>query len=334
MRRARMLHSLAVALLLSTGCASGRGGGSTEPPIADADRGIVVFVPGITGSKLVDRESKRVLWGDLRSMFLPVDDGHAIAWPIGGAHDRVVAGEPILRVGSLPTMRRDVYLPIIEAYERAGHRRGEDLVLFGYDWRRDSIENGRLLARRLDEIGRTDPANRRIHLVCQSNAGYLCRWALRYGDVSLEDAEAGVRARPQARIATMSMLATANGGGIRILREIDRGRRYVRWTGRRFRPEAFFTYEALYQDLPTDRDDLFVDENGRHLDIDLFDAGAWKTYGWAIFGRDAAKRAARAPAIFGDEATQLALLQRWLDRAKRMPTTSGSSRSRGRRIRR
>jgi hypothetical protein len=179
------------------------------------------------------------------------------------------------------------------------------------------VENARLLSRKLDAIAAAAPS-RAIHLVCQSNATYLCRWALRYGDVSLDDAAAGVRARPRARVASVTMLATANGGGIRILRELDRGRRYVRVIGRRFRPEVFFTYESLYQDLPAGRDDLFVDEQGRHLDIDLFDARSWKTYGWAIFGHAAAARAARAPEIFGDEATQLAALQRWLDRAKRM----------------
>lgn len=306
---------LVLVALLATGCAS-TGAGPNR--IADADRGIVVFVPGITGSKLIDRESGRVVWGDFRSLFAPKDDGYVTAVPIGGAEDRIAPGEPILRVGTLPTLRRDIYLPIVEAFERAGYRRGDDLVLFGYDWRSDSIENGRLLARRLDAIAREDGGRRPLHLVCQSNAAYLCRWALRYGDVSLDDAERGARARPRPRVATMSMLATASGGGIRILREIDRGRRYIKRVGRHLRPETFFTYEALYQDLPTGRDDLFVDENGGRLDIDLFDARSWKGYGWAIFGREASARAARAPEIFGDEEARLAALQRFLERAKRM----------------
>lgn len=317
MRRVSLLHAVALTLALAGGCATGSPEAAKPATIPASERGIVVFVPGITGTTMRDRETGRVAWGDFRSLFLPADGGYAIAMPLGGAEDRLEPGEPILRIGSLPKARRDVYLPVVLAYEKAGYRRGEDLLLFGYDWRRDSIENARLLARKLDAIAAADSA-RPIHLVCQSNATYLCRWALRYGDVSLDDAEAGVRARPNARVVSVTMLATANGGGIRILRELNRGRRYVAFIGRRFRPEVFFTCESLYQDLPAGRGDLFVDEDGQPLDIDLFDARNWKTYGWAIFGHDAARRAAGAPDIFGDESTQLAALERWLDRAKRM----------------
>ncbi|MFA6958816.1 MAG: hypothetical protein WC538_23340 [Thermoanaerobaculia bacterium] len=317
MRRAPLLHAVALTLALAGGCATGSPEAAKPATVPANERGIVVFVPGITGTTMRDQETGRIVWGDFRSLFLPVDSGYAIAMPLGGAGDRLEPAGPILRIGALPKVRRDVYLPIVAAYEQVGYRRGDDLILYGYDWRRDSIENARLLARRLDAIATASP-ERAIHLVCQSNATYLCRWAVRYGDVSLDDAEAGARARPRERVASVTMLATANGGGIRILRELNRGRRYVTLIGRRFRPEVFFTCESLYQDLPAGRDDLFVDEEGRPLDIDLFDARNWKTYGWAIFGHDAAKRAAGAPEIFGDESTQLAALQRWLERAKRM----------------
>ncbi|MGK2858642.1 MAG: hypothetical protein ACSLFQ_15685 [Thermoanaerobaculia bacterium] len=320
MARASVAIAALLALLLAGGCASGA---RAHPPrLADGaePRGVVVFVPGITGSQLHDRESGRIVWGDLRSFFLPRDDGYALALPIGDAEDRLEAGAPMLRVGTLPLMRRDVYLPIVLAFEDAGYRRGDDLVLFGYDFRRDSVDNGRLLARRIDEISASpDGSAREVHLVCQSNATYLCRWAVRFGDVSMDDAERGIRRQPsRARIASVTLLATANGGGIRILREIDRGRIYMKFFGRRFRPEAFFTYVSLYQDLPSGRDDLFIDLEGRPLDIDLFDARSWKTYGWSIFGREAARRAARAPEIFADEPKRLTLLQRWLDDARRL----------------
>lgn len=323
MGRATGLLVALLALAVASGCASVEPSPLPSDAAGASSRGVVVFVPGITGSELRDRESGRVLWGDLRSFFLPRDDGYGLAVPIGGAADRLEAGGPMLRVGSLPLLRRDVYLPIVRAFEREGFRRGDDLVLFGYDFRRDSVANARLLARRIDAVATSgagaDGSARDVHLVCQSNATYLCRWAVRYGDVSMEEAEQGIRRQPsRVRVASVTLLATANGGGIRILREIDRGRIYMSVVGRRFRPEMFFTYASLYQDLPAGRSDLFIDENGRPLDIDLFDARSWKTYGWSIFGRDAGRRAARNPEIFGDEAQRLALLQGWLDDAKRL----------------
>lgn len=318
MPRACLVQALALTLVLTGGCASGRIPVRHEPSAISGR--VVVFVPGITGSELHDRESGRVQWGNFRSLFLPRDGGYGLAVPIGGAEDRLEAGAPLLRVGTIPALRGDVYLPIVRAYEEAGYERGKNLLRFGYDWRRDSIENARLLARRIDAIPLAAGGTvQKVHLVCQSNATYLCRWAVRFGDVSIDEAERGMR-KPaiRARVASVTLLATANGGGIRILREIDRGRRYVKLGGRKFRPEAFFTFESLYQDLPAGRADLFVDAQGAPLDIDLFDANSWKRYGWSIFGRDAARRAARAPEIFGDEATRLAVLQRFLDRAKRM----------------
>ncbi len=320
MRRPTAVLAALLAVALAGGCASGGGAHATRHAAGESSHGIVVFVPGITGSELRDRESGRVAWGDLRSFFIPRDGGYRLAVPIGGGEDRLEAGGPLLRVGATPLFRRDVYLPIVRAFEREGFRRGDDLLLFGYDWRRDSVGNARLLARRIAAIASPpDGSSREVHLICQSNATYLCRWAVRYGDVSMDEAEQGNRSQSaRVHVASVTMLATANGGGIRILREIDRGRRYTRVVGRLFLPEVFFTYESLYQDLPSGRNDLFIDAGGRPLDIDLYDARSWKTYGWSIFGRSAARRAARAPEIFGDQSQRLVLLQRRLDDAKRL----------------
>jgi len=300
-----------VSLLGVVGCAT------TIPVVVDPAvetapvRPTVIFVSGLTGSVLFDRVEQRVAWGDFRSGFLPRDLGYTTAVPIGPAEDRIEARGPILDF-KFGLYHREVYSPIERSLEANGYRLGEDLFMFGYDWRRSNVDSARNLARLLDKV---DPS-RPVVLVCQSNGGFLCRWAARFGDVSLDEAERGVVRRPAVSIDAIVFVGTSHTGSIRILREIDRGRKYVKF-GRFLTPELFFTYESLYQDLPPWREDLFIDDHGKPLDVDLFDAKTWERYGWAIFGSEATVRADERPDIFGTREDRLAYLQRALDDARR-----------------
>lgn len=307
--------SAALAFAVALGAAGCAG---IRPPVLDPlvaameDRPVVVFVPGLTGTVLYDRLEQRVTWGDARSTVRPRDRGRAFARPIGGAVDRVEVREAILDLTLGPFYRYEVYRPIVTTLEANGYSRGRDLFLFGYDWRRSNVESARGLARFVDEVGEGRP----VVLICQSNGAYLCRWALRAGDVSLDEAERGVSKPPRARVASLVFLGTSHAGSARILREIDRGRRYVP-LGRFLGPEVFFTFESLYQDLPPWRDDVFVDGNGDRVDVDLFEAASWERYGWSIFGAGAARRADRLPELFGDREARVAFLRRALGNARR-----------------
>lgn len=301
-----------VAALLLSGCMT------TSPPVVDpvmptlSDRPTVIFVSGLTGSVLYDRVAKHVAWGDARSAFLPHDRGYATARPIGGALDRIEARGAIEEITLGPLYRMELYGPVVTSFEANGYRSGVDFFLFGYDWRQSNVASARQLARLIDEAGGDGP----VVLVCQSNGGYLCRWAVRFGDVGLHDAEQGVVRRPRAEVDAMIFVGTTHAGSIRILREIDRGRTYVRF-GRFLSPELFFTFESLYQDLPPWRSDLFVDQDGQLIDVDLFDAATWARYGWSIFGAEAEARADSRPDLFGQREDRLAFLQRALDDARR-----------------
>jgi hypothetical protein len=89
--------------------------------------------------------------------------------------------------------------------------------------------------------------------------------------------------------------------------------------GRKFRPETMFTFDALFETLPGYRADLFFDEGGRQLDVDLFDAASWRTYGWSVFGARTARRLEERERadLFADAATRLRRLEKILDRARR-----------------
>lgn len=315
----------AAALLLLVSCATS----APEPVLPELRERLaettVVLVPGVTGTKLVDRSTGRTVWGNTWSFLSPHDGGHAMALPIVNSQDTIDPDGPIEEIRLL-TYRKEVYGTVVRLMEKNGLRRGDlenprdgdRFFFFNYDWRRDNIAAARQLARQLELLGRF-AQRRRVALICQSNAAYICRYLAKYGDVSLAQAETGAR-RPVSAVALekIILVGNSNGGAMRILHGLDRGRRYVKFVGRTWLPETIFTVRSLFQDLPVVPSDLFVSAEGNALAIDLFDAESWKTYGWSVYRSDARQRASRRPDLFGTEADRDAYLRENLAAAKRL----------------
>jgi hypothetical protein len=283
-----MLPRLALSLLLLLAACAPRYEPRSlpdEPPAAP-----VVFVPGVTGVVLRDPATGEVVWGLGRNLLSPHDDGHGLALP------KVLEPvAPIERI-TLFGIRKPIYGPIRTLLTRAGYEEGDlkapepgdTLFFFAYDWRRDLTESAGILRRQLEELRRVQGRERlEVDLVCQSSGAHLCRWLTKYGGVPLEEAEAGRGGLPPAlSVRRLVLVGASNGGSLRILRELDRGRRYVPLVGRFMSPEVLFTYPSLFQDLPIYRRDLFLDEEGRPMDVDLFDAESWRRYGWSVYGQE------------------------------------------------
>jgi hypothetical protein len=160
----------------------------------------------------------------------------------------------------------------------------------------------------------------KVALVCQSNAGHIGRYVVKYGGGSLDEAEAGAaRPPPGIEVEKLVFVGTANGGGLRTLHEMNRGRTYVPVIGRQWSPETLFTFASLYEDLPVYRQDLFFDAGGRLVRVNLFDAWNWQRFGWSVFGRAARARLQRhgREKVFGDEADRIRYLQNALRNAQR-----------------
>jgi len=290
----------------------------------------VVFVPGVTGSKLRDRRTEKVVFGRGIDMILPRDDGYGIALPIDPDTDSELEAFAVVDRVRFAFSRVEVYGSLIELLEENGYRVGDlnrpeaaaTLFPFAYDWRREPAETARILAeklRRLREVRGYEAMP--VVLVCQSTGGQICRYLLKYGGASLEAADAG-DAAPLAwlRVARLILISSSNGGSIRTLREIDRGRRYVRGFGRFFAPETLFSFASLYSDLPCSRSDLFVDARGTLLEVDPCDAVSWERYGWSAFGAGAARRLERAGRVdlFGSAEQRRDYLRGVLARSARL----------------
>lgn len=291
---------------------------------------MVVLVPGITGSVLEDETSGKIAWGSAARLFLPHDGGRGLALPAAGSSPRTLVAREV--IADIPlafgAWKKEVYGPIVELMAANGlpignllrPRPQDRFMVFPYDWRQDNVVSAQELGARLEALAASRPSGPlRVNLICQSNGAHICRWLAKAGRASLEEAEAG-RPRPLAKVELerLILVGTSNGGSLRILREMIRGRSYVPLVGRRWEPEALFTMPALYQDLPFDTRELFVDEAGKPMEVDLYEAESWWRYGWSIWGRETAARLRRDPfAALGTEEERREFLARTLDRARR-----------------
>lgn len=318
---------LLVLVLLLGACSAQLGLPRLLPP---GERVPVVLVPGISGSRLDDSGGEPI-WGRGMNLLWPRDHGNTLALSIAGpppgpAPARIIGSMRLL--GGL--VAKPIYGPVGDLLEANGYTRGRssspsaagDVYLFAYDWRQDNVASARQLAALLEQIAATK-GRREVDLICQSNGAYLCRWVLKYGGLSLEEAEAGGSPASGFTVRRLIFVGTANGGGLRILREMHRGRSYVPLVGRRIEPEVLFTMPSLYQDLPVYNPRPFLDEQGRALPLELYDAEVWRRLGLSIFGAESRRRANARPDLFGDEVARFAFLERALDRAKRFHAQLG-----------
>jgi hypothetical protein len=309
-----------------------------DPQIAALqERRIVVLVPGVTGVELVDPASGKVGWGRGKNLIAPRDGGHALAIalapPGAGAPSSVdlVPGRVIERI-RLGPITKPVYGPIVRLMLDHGWTRGDleatdstaNFFLFAYDWRRDNSVAANQLAQRLEDLARArGEGGIDVSLICQSNGAHVCRFLAKYGRASLAEAERGeTRPLDGVDVEQLILVGNANGGSLRMLRFLNSGRKYVTGIGRKFHPETFFTFEALFQDLPAYKEDLFVDEDGRPLTVDLYDVESWRRFGWSVYADGATRRLAknRRPDLFVDAQGRAAHLEASLELSRRLHT--------------
>jgi len=312
------------------------GCGQTPKPVVESvraasERTPVVFVPGVTGVGLRDRITGKPVWGRGKNLISPHDRGYGMARPLKadlGGPD-LEPDKVILDLRLFGFVRFKVYQPLVQLFTANGYRHGDlerprptdDLFLFAYDWRQDNVDSALLLAKQLERLRRTrGQEHLAVNLVCQSNGAHVCRYFAKYGGLTLEDAESGKTWRPAAvEVDKVILVGTSNGGSIRVLRELDRGRKYVGTIGRFFSPESLYTILSLYQDLPVYTEDLFVDEQGNPMAVELFDAENWRRFEWSIYNHESRARLKRddLPSWFGSRADRHAYLEQALDRSQR-----------------
>lgn len=260
----------------------------------------VILIPGLIGSELVNGKNGEVVW--FRAQRAKDDDLRLPISPVLSRNRDSLQPRDVLRtikIGIFP--KADVYESFAKAMEAGGYIEGKWLnppvkgyentfYVFAYDWRRDNVENARLLTRQIQALKRKlKRPDIKFDVVAHSMGGLITRYAAMYGDVDLP--AGGRKAVPTwagaRNFRKIFLLGTPNEGSVLSLNSLANG---VSIFGisinlpfiQNLTKFDLFTIPSTYQLLPPDGTLKAYDENLKPLKIDLYDPATWTKYGWNV----------------------------------------------------
>jgi hypothetical protein len=241
---------------------------------ARGERLPLVVVPGACGSRL-RADGGRRLWGGLSNFY---------RGPSFAAAEEPVAADGIFEgLALVPGLwSYDIYGGLLRFLEDAGgYRRGEDLHVFDYDWRKGVAEAAAELARMVTAL--RGAGEERIDLCASSSGGAVVRTFLGYGaadplapDAAPPPDEGGGGSRMVRRVI---YLGAPQRGTFDALATLHRGYRFAPG-GRLVTAAETALCQSAFDLLPHPDDPVFVDGEGQRVaTADLYDARFWRAAG-------------------------------------------------------
>ncbi len=284
----------------------------------DRDRNPIIVIPGVLGSRLVDQRSNQVVWGQFggngidplspwgaRMIALPMQQGQ----PLSSLTDDV---KPVGTLDALDVeflgrvFQINAYRDLLNALGVGGYRDAQtDLndvdygnqsyssFQFAYDWRRDNVENARLLHKFILEKKAYVESERRkrygndfepvrFDIVAHSMGGLVARYYLEYGDADLptDGSAPPVTWAGAENVERLVMIGTPNAGSLDAVANLVQGETLSRFLPR-YEAALLGTMPALYQLLPRSRQSPVIAEGDRQA-IDLLDPRVWAQLRWGL----------------------------------------------------
>ncbi len=287
----------------------------------DATQNPVILIPGVLGSKLVDKETGRLVWGAFTGGYAnpeKADGAQLLAipmrenTPLVGIRDSVVSNGALdrlkIKILGLP-VEIGAYVNILGALGVGGYKDdqlkydasvdyGSDhftCFQFDYDWRRDNVENARLLHEFILEKRAYVQAeiekrfgiagqDVKFDLVAHSMGGLLARYYLRYGANDLpEDGSSPTVTWEGSRFVERAIfVGPPNAGSVDALVQLVQGRKFG-FIFPKYEPALLGTLPSLYQLLPRGRHGPVVNAADTTQRIDNFlDPQFWQKMGWGL----------------------------------------------------
>ncbi len=285
------------------------------------DRNPVILIPGILGSGLLDEPSQRVVWGAFsgdyadpsdpdgaRLFALPMAEGV----PLADLRDSVVANGALdhLKISFLGIpLDVGAYVNILGALGIGGYRDdslgragevdyGQDhftCFQFAYDWRRDNVENARLLAefvadkrryvqKELQKRYGVANAEVKFDIVAHSMGGLLTRYYLRYGDQDLPaDGSTPTVTWAGARdVERVIFVGPPNAGSVDAQMELVQGKSFSVFFPH-YDAAVLGTMPSIYQLLPRGRHGFMVDAADSGLVVtNILAPELWQNMAWGL----------------------------------------------------
>ena len=165
---------------------------------------------------------------------------------------------------------------------------------FFYDWRKDNVTNAILFGKFLEnmaeqvknkdiELGRKRKEVK-FDVVAHSMGGLIARYYLQYGgvDVCLSDTEPKITWAGSKYISRLVQIGSPNTGSATSIKTLSLGEQYSIVLPK-FQPCLLASFPSVYQLLPRNRHKIFIDENEKTVDIDIYDINVWEKNKWGIF---------------------------------------------------
>lgn len=288
------------------------------------DRNPVILIPGITGSKLVDKNSGQVVWGAFGGGAInpaTARGAELVALPMKYGVDLKDLKDDVISKGVLEQVNIKLWMMPVnsKAYinilrtlgagnyydqqfaEATGIYYGQGhytCFQFDYDWRLDIVENVKrfhefLIVKRAyvqqeieKEFGIKD-YDVKFDLVAHSMGGLLARYYLEFGTQDLpEDGELLPVTWDGARhIEKLVMIGTPNAGTVEALKNLIEGFRPAVLLPK-YEPAVLGTMPSLYQLLPRNRHRRVVNVNDPDELIDIWDPNVWRNMNWGLVSED------------------------------------------------
>lgn len=302
----------------------------TVNPTVPTGKPPIIIIPGLTGSELVNDKTGEVAW--FKSKRSKDDDLRLPIYPnMAKNRDSLVPRDVIRSLKLLKILpETEIYERLINALEkRAGYTEGkwdnptikgyeDTFYVFAYDWRRDNVENARLLVKKIENLKRLlKRPDLKFNVIAHSNGGLLARYAAMYGNTDLPAGKPKPTWIGAKNFDKVFLLGTPNEGSLEALDILLNGFSLIKGINLPFVQDItrfdIFTLPSVYQVLPHQGTLTAYDENLKPLQVDIYDEKTWETYDWSIWKDDGFSKEFNAT----ERANARAFFRAMLARAKR-----------------
>lgn len=228
------------------------------------DRRPIIFIPGMVGSKLCDRTTGEVVWGEgslsrFKELALPAnfDPEHLKHKPCGLVETIEVLGP----------FRFHFYDGLLKLFSALGYTEGKNLHIFSYDWRLSNTYN----AMKLNEFIAQKVPEGQFDIISHSMGGIIAKlWLAQYGESS--------------RVNWVVSMGTPYLGTASSLKIFDQGWGF--WAnymagGLKSIRETALTFPSVYELLPSYPNCCaFQTRKHKLAYFDPFDSKNWNLFGW------------------------------------------------------